>query len=83
MTTCAAWCWGLIGALAGMQSGSSLIDHTTASAQLARELYATAQQQGVAFVDAPVSGGQKPGRKTGNSPSCAVATRPPLPRPSR
>ena len=46
------------GALAGMQSGSILIDHTTASAQLARELYATVQQQGVAFVDAPVSGGQ-------------------------
>ena len=46
------------GALAGMQSGSILIDHTTASAQLARELYAIAQQQGVAFVDAPVSGGQ-------------------------
>ena len=46
------------GALAGMQSGSILIDQTTASAQLARELYATAQQQGVAFVDAPVSGGQ-------------------------
>ena len=46
------------GALAGMQSGSILIDHTTASAQLARELCATAQQQGVAFVDAPVSGGQ-------------------------
>lgn len=49
---------GPYGALAGMQSGSILIDHTTASAQLARELYATAQQQGVAFVDAPVSGGQ-------------------------
>ena len=46
------------GALAGMQSGSILIDHTTASAQVARELYASAQQQGVAFVDAPVSGGQ-------------------------
>ena len=46
------------GALAGMQSGSILIDHTTASAQLARELYASAQQQGVVFVDAPVSGGQ-------------------------
>ena len=46
------------GALAGMQSGSILIDHTTALAQLARELYASAQQQGVAFVDAPVSGGQ-------------------------
>ena len=46
------------GALAGMQSGSILIDHSTASAQLARELYASAQQQGAAFVDAPVSGGQ-------------------------
>ena len=46
------------GALAGMQSGSILIDHTTASAQLARELYANAQQQNIAFVDAPVSGGQ-------------------------
>ena len=45
------------GALAGMQSGSILIDHTTASAQLARELYASAQPQGVAVVDAPVSGG--------------------------
>ena len=52
------------GALAGMQSGSILIDHTTASAQLARELYASAQQQGVAFVDAPVSGGQA-GAQTG------------------
>ncbi len=46
------------GALAGMQPGSVLVDHTTASAQLARELHATAKLQGVGFVDAPVSGGQ-------------------------
>lgn len=46
------------GALAGLQAGGILVDHTTASAQLAQELYATAQQQGVAFIDAPVSGGQ-------------------------
>ena len=46
------------GALAGMQSGSILIDHSTAPAQLARALYATAQQQGGASEGAPVSGGQ-------------------------
>lgn len=46
------------GALAGMVSGTVLIDHTTASAQVARELAATASGQGIGFVDAPVSGGQ-------------------------
>ena len=46
------------GALAGMRSGSILVDHTTASAQVARELSAVARAQGVEFVDAPVSGGQ-------------------------
>ena len=46
------------GALAHMRAGSVLVDHTTASAQLARALYQQARQQGVAFVDAPVSGGQ-------------------------
>jgi 3-hydroxyisobutyrate dehydrogenase len=46
------------GALAGMKSGSVLVDHTTASANVARELHALAAQQGVAFIDAPVSGGQ-------------------------
>ncbi|MGI5310070.1 NAD(P)-dependent oxidoreductase [Rheinheimera sp. WS51] len=44
--------------LAGMQTGSVLIDHTTASAELARELAAAAKQQGIGFLDAPVSGGQ-------------------------
>ena len=41
-----------------MQSGSVLIDHTTASAQLARELHEAASARGIGFVDAPVSGGQ-------------------------
>ncbi|NIC40289.1 NAD(P)-dependent oxidoreductase [Aquabacterium sp. A08] len=46
------------GALAGMAPGTVFVDHTTASADVARELHALAQAQGVAFVDAPVSGGQ-------------------------
>ena len=46
------------GALAGMQAGAILVDHTTASADVARELHSTAKQLDVAFVDAPVSGGQ-------------------------
>ncbi len=50
--------FGPDGALAGMRKGSLLVDHTTASATLARELGAAAAAQGVGFVDAPVSGGQ-------------------------
>ena len=46
------------GALAGMSKGSILIDNTTASANVARELHATAGKAGVGFIDAPVSGGQ-------------------------
>ncbi|MEZ0308726.1 MAG: NAD(P)-dependent oxidoreductase [Ramlibacter sp.] len=46
------------GALAGMKKGAVLVDHTTASANVARELYAKAKEAGLAFVDAPVSGGQ-------------------------
>ncbi len=46
------------GALAGMKPGAIFVDHTTASADVARELYATAKGKGLAFVDAPVSGGQ-------------------------
>lgn len=46
------------GALAGMSAGSIFVDHTTASAEVARELYAVAAQSGIAFVDGPVSGGQ-------------------------
>jgi 3-hydroxyisobutyrate dehydrogenase-like beta-hydroxyacid dehydrogenase len=46
------------GAFAGMQAGAVFADHTTASAEVARELYALARQRGLHFVDAPVSGGQ-------------------------
>jgi 3-hydroxyisobutyrate dehydrogenase len=45
------------GAFAGMQPGAIFIDHTTASADVARELYADAKNRGLQFVDAPVSGG--------------------------
>ncbi len=46
------------GILAGISSGSIIVDHTTASAQIACEVYALAQKKDVAFVDAPLSGGQ-------------------------
>lgn len=46
------------GAFAGMTSGSIFVDHTTTSAQVARALSATAADKGIAYVDAPVSGGQ-------------------------
>ncbi len=46
------------GAFAGMKPGAIFIDHTTASASVARELYAAAKNSGLQFVDAPVSGGQ-------------------------
>ena len=46
------------GAFAGMKKGAIMVDHTTASANVARELYAAAKAAGLHFVDAPVSGGQ-------------------------
>ncbi|MFM2262135.1 MAG: hypothetical protein RI959_811 [Pseudomonadota bacterium] len=49
---------GTDGALAGMAPNAVLVDHTTASAEVARELYAAAQARQLHFVDAPVSGGQ-------------------------
>ena len=49
---------GDAGALAGMKAGAVFVDHTTASADVARELYAVAKAAGLHFVDAPVSGGQ-------------------------
>ncbi len=50
--------YGESGGLAGMKSGATLVDHTTASAILARELYAKCKEKGIDFIDAPVSGGQ-------------------------
>jgi 3-hydroxyisobutyrate dehydrogenase-like beta-hydroxyacid dehydrogenase len=49
---------GADGAFAGMKPGAVFIDHTTASAEVARELHARAAELGLGFVDAPVSGGQ-------------------------
>ncbi|MBB3977768.1 3-hydroxyisobutyrate dehydrogenase-like beta-hydroxyacid dehydrogenase [Rhizobium azooxidifex] len=46
------------GAIEGMKPGAILIDNTTASAEVARELDAAARQKGCGFIDAPVSGGQ-------------------------
>ena len=46
------------GAFAGMANGAILADHTTASADIARELGALAAEKGLGFLDAPVSGGQ-------------------------
>jgi len=46
------------GAFAGMKSGAVFVDHTTASAAVARELHETARHKSLHFVDAPVSGGQ-------------------------
>lgn len=46
------------GAFAAMAPGAVFIDHTTASAAIARELHAEAAQRGLGFIDAPVSGGQ-------------------------
>jgi 3-hydroxyisobutyrate dehydrogenase len=49
---------GPAGAFAGMSPGSIFVDHTTASATVARELDAKARELGLHFIDAPVSGGQ-------------------------
>ncbi|NIX76945.1 NAD(P)-dependent oxidoreductase [Microvirga terricola] len=46
------------GAFHGLKPGTIFVDHTTASAEVARELYAAAKEKGAAFIDAPVSGGQ-------------------------
>lgn len=49
---------GADGAFAGMEPGAVFVDHTTASASVARELYQAAKNLGLQFIDAPVSGGQ-------------------------
>jgi 3-hydroxyisobutyrate dehydrogenase len=53
-----AICLGDDGAFAGMAAGAIFVDHTTVSAAVTREMYAAGQERGIAFVDAPVSGGQ-------------------------
>jgi len=49
---------GDAGALAGLETGALLVDHTTASAELAREIWDRARKRGIGCLDAPVSGGQ-------------------------
>ena len=49
---------GADGAFAGMEPGAIFVDHTTASAEVARELYSAGRTLGLRFIDAPVSGGQ-------------------------
>ncbi len=56
--------YGDNGVLAGLSAGSLMVDHTTASAELAQELAAAGTKLGVGFLDAPVSGGQA-GAQTG------------------
>ncbi|MFP7673175.1 NAD(P)-dependent oxidoreductase [Marivita sp. S0852] len=51
-------CLGEDGAFAGLLKGAIFVDHTTVSAKVTRELYADADALGIAFVDAPISGGQ-------------------------
>ncbi|MEO1639365.1 MAG: NAD(P)-dependent oxidoreductase [Pseudomonadota bacterium] len=51
-------CLGDAGAFAAMGAGSIFVDHTTVSAAVTRELHDAAAESGIAFVDAPVSGGQ-------------------------
>ena len=54
---------GDAGAFAGMSEGAIFVDHTTASANVARELHALALEQGIGFLDAPVSGGESGAQK--------------------
>ena len=49
---------GSVGAFSGLKAGAIFVDHTTASADIARELSALAASKGLGFIDAPVSGGQ-------------------------
>src|ERR1700689_2367476 len=49
---------GKDGVFAGVRKGAIVVDHTTASAEIARQLYAEAKKRGFDFIDAPVFGGQ-------------------------
>src|ERR671935_1934352 len=49
---------GANGAFDGVKKGAIFVDHTTASAEIARELHAEAKKRGFVFIDAPVSGGE-------------------------
>lgn len=51
-------CFGEKGAFSAMPSGALLVDHTTVSEAVTKELYAAAKERGLSFLDAPISGGQ-------------------------
>jgi 3-hydroxyisobutyrate dehydrogenase len=61
---------GADGAFAAMKAGAIFVDHTTASAKIARELYAAAKSRGFNFIDAPVSGGEAGAQKGTLSMMC-------------
>ena len=61
-------------AINAMKSGATLVDHTTASADVARHLYAEAATRGIAFIDAPVSGGQAGAEKGQLTVMCGGGT---------
>src|SRR4029079_1060475 len=58
------------GVLPGAAEGAVIVDHTTASALIARDLYRRAQARGVGFVDAPVSGGKEAAEQGALSVMC-------------
>src|SRR4051812_28512148 len=60
-----------------MGKGTVFVDHTTASAEIARELYEQANKGGFHFVDAPVSGGQAGAQKGGLPVTCGGGAAPP------
>ncbi|MBV1866845.1 MAG: NAD(P)-dependent oxidoreductase [Marinosulfonomonas sp.] len=66
-------CVGGDGAFAGMAAGSVFVDHTTVSAAVTRELSAVAEASGIAFVDAPISGGQAGAENAALSIMCGGA----------
>jgi 3-hydroxyisobutyrate dehydrogenase len=70
---------GKDGALAGMKQGAILVDHTTASADAARKVFAEAKKKGVDFIDAPVSGGQA-GAENGKLTVMCGGEKPPFER---
>src|SRR3978361_214783 len=61
---------GTDGAFAGVKAGAVFVDHTTASAEVARELDAAATKTGFKFIDAPVSGGQAGAANGGLALTC-------------
>jgi 3-hydroxyisobutyrate dehydrogenase len=66
------------GAFETVEKGATFIDNTTASANVARELYAAAKAKGFGFIDDPVSGGQAAKRRSSRRPS---RSSPPMPAP--